>query len=124
MKTAQLNDLKSVSEVLYHREHNAIHVLLIEEGRLRTALMQLDQQASDARKDLQQGDAMQRIGADIVWQRWLTRSRRALNIELATVLAQKSNAMVRVRAAFGRKEAINQIMAAAQLEKARKSRRF
>ena len=46
---------------------------------------------------------MKRIGADVQWQAWLGKTRRALNTELAQVLALKGQKMRGLSVHLGRK---------------------
>ena len=49
------------------------------------------------------------VGADTLWQAWVSRKHRELNMQLAQVMAEKMNAMDGVRTAFGRQTAVEKL---------------
>lgn len=106
MKQDKLAQMSQVTEAVYLAEFRKVQSLLQEEARLRGALAQLKEQAATERKALATDMPMQTIGADLLWQAWLVRSRKQLNIELSQVLAKKSIVMDRIRLAFGRRNAV------------------
>ncbi|MDU9006584.1 hypothetical protein [Sedimentitalea todarodis] len=106
MKQDKLAQMSQVTEAVYLAEFRKVHALLQEEARLRGALAQLKEQADSERKALSMDMPMQTIGADLLWQAWLVRSQRQLNIELSQVLAKKATVMEGVRHAFGRRNAV------------------
>lgn len=106
MRPDKLAQMSQVTEAVYLAEFRKIQPLLQEESRLRGALARLKEQAETERKALATDMPMQTIGADLLWQAWLVRSRKQLNIELSQVLARKSIVMDRIRHAFGRRNAV------------------
>lgn len=106
MRKDKLDQMSRVTEAVYYAEYRKIQVLLQEESRLRKALARLQEQSEAERQTLATDMPMQSIGADLLWQGWLERSRKELNVELSQVLAKKSTAMDRVRRAFGRSNAV------------------
>lgn len=106
MKHDKLAQMSQVTEAVYLAEFRKVQPLLQEEIRLRGALARLKEQADSERKALATDMPMQTIGADLLWQAWLVRSRKQLNIELSQVLAKKSVVMERIRLAFGRRNAV------------------
>jgi hypothetical protein len=106
MKTEKLAQLAQVTEALYLREYEKIRPILAREAELRRDLTRLNGLAEEARRQEADAFAMRTVGADLLWQGWVTRTRRQLNIELATVMARKIEAMRRVRKAFGRRQAV------------------
>ncbi len=117
MKSGLLPELAKATHAMYLREHNKVKGILKEEAALRQRLAQLDEHERVARETGSTVGSMRAIGADILWQAWEERTRRALNMELARVMARKLVAMDRVRAAFGRKSAV------ANLSRAEKEKR-
>ncbi|MEX0317842.1 MAG: hypothetical protein AB3N21_07810 [Ruegeria sp.] len=122
MKPTTLSRIKQVTEALYLDEYDRMRPVLQEEARLRGQLARLDAQMAQARHDGEHTPGFKPLGADILWQGWESRTRRALNTDLARVQAQKLTAMDRLRAAFGRKEALARLTEAAGSEAARKRR--
>lgn len=103
MSGDRLDQLATVAEALYLREHRGIRSILEQEAMLRRQLAQLSDQDAQARRS--NDAAIQALGADVLWQQWLSRTRRRLNTDLALVMARKLSAMNGLRAAFGRQQA-------------------
>lgn len=116
MKQNKLNQMCQVTEAVYLNEFQKVEGILSEEARLRRDLAQLEAQSLQARQKLQDDVPMQTIGADVLWQAWLTRTQRQLNMELAQVMARKLSAMGRVRSAFGRQNAVQSMQETHQRE--------
>lgn len=105
----QLAALARVSEARYLAEYRAIRDLLAEEERLQGQIDRLARQALEIRENRTQPGAMQMLGVDILWERTLHRNRAQLNLQLARLRAQKADALEKVRAAFGRKMAVEDL---------------
>lgn len=99
----QLNDLammRTLVDVKYRQQQESFARLMVQENRLRSSLRQLDDYLSDSRNS---DDAPQKaIGADVVWQAWIGRKKRELNMQLAQVLAVKERHVAQVRKAYGK----------------------
>lgn len=54
---------------------------------------------------------MQHIGADVIWKAWLNRTRSALHLELAQVLAQKEMLRDGVRKDFAKVAVTEELVA-------------
>lgn len=109
MKQDRLRKLSQVTEALYQKEFAQVRDVLAQEARLRGALAKIREQSQSSTNnptDL----AMQSSGADLVWRAWADQKRRALNTELAQLLAQKSGIMGAARRAFGRNEAMKAVL--------------
>lgn len=119
-----LSDLAHLSDVLYQSERGKLQNLLEQESKLRSDLVRIDGMRQDSlalpTEDL---SGLRRIGADVQWQAWLGRKRAGLNRELALVLAQKDRMMTKLRRAYGRKLAADQMLLNA-VQKSRKARQF
>ena len=64
------------------------------------SLAQLDTHMAESRSS---EDTPQRaIGADVLWQSWIGRKKRELNIQLAQILAVKQRHIEQVRKAYGK----------------------
>jgi len=114
------DQLLRIARLRYLKDHHQVAAVLQEETRLRQALQNLDRQA---REQCETGAAMQLVGADIVWQSWLDRSRRTLNMELAQLLGRKETVLDRVRQSFGRQTAIQSMLARQKSENFRIAQR-
>lgn len=125
MKDKMLEQMKSVTEAQYLREHARIKPVLDAEAAVRGKLAQLDLQIKDARELSSNDLTMKTLGADLLWQAWHSRTRRQLNIELAQATAKKLMAMDRLRKSFGKKQAVETMAAdAAKQRKAQNAARF
>ncbi|MEP1767148.1 MAG: hypothetical protein ABJJ53_10995 [Sulfitobacter sp.] len=97
---SEIAKIQKLVDLKYHQQQESFSRLLAQENRLRGSLFQLDQQLSDSRNttDTQQ----QAIGADILWQAWIGRKKRDLNLQLAQVLSVKERHIEQVRSAYGK----------------------
>lgn len=99
-KLSDLAAMKKLVEVKYRQQQESFSRLIAQENGLRASLRQLDDQMLESRNNL---DAPQRaIGADVLWQAWIGRKKRELNMQLAQVLAVKERHIAQVRAAYGK----------------------
>lgn len=98
-----LNDLTMMRQLVdmkYQQQQESFARLLAQEGSLRTSLRQLDAHLTASRSS---DDTPQKaIGADVVWQAWIGRKKRELNLQLAQVLAVKERHVAQVRLAYGK----------------------
>lgn len=117
----QMQELVSITHSLYLKEQAAVQDILSEEAVLRAKLAQLDLQVRQARNENSGFEPMQAIGADVVWLSWVGRAKTQLNLQLAQVLARKSQVMGKVSLAFG-KSLIARQMAVAEEKKQRDKR--
>lgn len=126
MSQQKFEQMGKAADAVFMAEQGKIQSLLQEEARIRADLAKLQTQAEEARNRLIGDMPMQSVGADMVWQGWLARSRKQLNLELAGVLARKASAMDKVRIAFGRRTAIQTLSENAREErgKARRERQL
>lgn len=111
MKTVQdLRQLLAVCETQYNLHQQNFAKLIAREHRLHSELARLNQMRRDTRsRDLEQLH-MQSLGADVVWQGWLGRSKSHLNIDLARVLSEKAHYLAKVRLAYGKVLAVQQLL--------------
>lgn len=100
---SKLNDLamlQTLVEVKYRQQQESFARLMQQENRLRQALRQLDIHMAESRSS---DDTPQKaIGADVLWQSWIGRKKRELNMQLAQVLAVKERHVAQVRKAYGK----------------------
>jgi len=99
-KLSDLAVMRNLVEIKYRREQESFARLMIQENRLRAALKQLETQLRESRAS---GDTSQRaIGADVLWQAWVGRKMRDINMQLAQVLAVKERHIAQVQRAYGK----------------------
>lgn len=106
----QLEQLRIVAEAKYDLQRKEFEKVLLEEAALRlelNRLAQLDKPNSSGNGDLV---GVRVIGADVLWQGWLSRSNTTLNMKLARVLARKALEQDRVRVAFGKLVALSALV--------------
>lgn len=110
--------LCDVTQALYRAEVARMAQVLQEEKRLRAALARLDAQraANEALPDADLG-GLRQIGGDMIWQAWVGRKKAELQSELARVLARKGQMAGKLRRAFGKTEAIEELAATARAER-------
>lgn len=103
MTRAPLKDLVRLTAARKASEEARMRRLAGEEAEIRAELAALDGRHRRALA-LPAADMVdqRRIGADILWQGWIGRSRRRLQIRLAQVLAKKGAALRDLRLAHGR----------------------
>jgi hypothetical protein len=81
-------------------QNQAFLQLVAEENKIRSELQRVDAQ-NQAAEQSQTAD-MRSIGADVIWKAWVGRTKRALNIKLSQVLAQKEHHLRQVKRAYGK----------------------
>lgn len=97
---SDLTQIQRLSDIKYRQQQESFARLMMQENRLRSALKKLDTQLAESRAS---GDTPQRaIGADVLWQAWIGRKKRELNMQLAQVLAIKERHIAQVRKAYGK----------------------
>jgi hypothetical protein len=92
--------MQKLVEIKYQQQQQSFARLMTQENRLRLSLKQLDQQLADSRSN--NDTKQQAIGADILWQAWIGRKKRELNLKLAQILAVKERHVAQVREAYGK----------------------
>ena len=122
MKPERLAQLRNATELEFLAAQKKIQPILDEERRVRGQLARIRAQ-EEQNRSAAATHTIQSSGAEIAWRAWLSKSQRELNIELAQILARKLPALDNVRKAFGRKEAVAQVVQAAQKERKRAVRK-
>lgn len=111
MKSTHLQQLSKVADALFAKEQSKLAKLASREAGLREQIRKLAEHDQEARKSLaQSGAVMRHLGADLLWRKWQEDMLRKLNIELAQVMAQKLALAEQVRTAFGRQQAVLQMV--------------
>ena len=118
----ELEALLAITQVKYDQQQQSFQKLVSEENRLRTELMRLDGTARQAQNGHEGEAEMRAIGADIIWQGWVARTKTELNLKLAQVLALKLHHLAQVKNAYGKvlvvKELLGQACVSARDKKA------
>ena len=107
--THQLAQIAEVVNANYEREQRQFAKLVAKEKQLRIALNKLDNMHRSSDVPDANIARMQAIGADVIWLAWVGRSKTALNIQLAQVLAQKEHLQSAVRKAYGKVLVVHQM---------------
>ncbi len=108
-QTDDLNALAAITNARYAQQQQRFAKLLAEEERIRAELSRLDDMDRTARSANATAIPMRTIGADVIWQGWIGRSRTALNMALARVLAVKEHHLAEVRRAYGKVLVVQEI---------------
>ena len=99
----ELKELATIQELVnikYRQQQESFARLMAQEHRLRRSLVQLDEHLSASRSS---SDTQQKVvGADVLWQAWIGRKKRELNMQLAQILAVKERHVAQVRTAYGK----------------------
>ncbi|KIN65928.1 hypothetical protein Z945_975 [Sulfitobacter noctilucae] len=107
---AALEELLAVSQLRYDHQRQAFEKILGKESRLRVELARLDEMGRSTAQEAEAVDSMRAIGADLLWQGWLGRSRTKLNMQLARILAIKEFEQRKVKRAFGKVIALEEVI--------------
>lgn len=106
-----LKDLAQLTDALYQAELSKMHDINSREASLRQQLADLeDLRHSNAAIPPNDMHKVRQIGADVLWEGWVSRARADLNTQLAQVLAQKAHMTVALRHAFGKQNAAREML--------------
>lgn len=96
-------DLNTLTQMKYQKEQQVLQVFLKREEKLRDDLAELRRQEEDARSlGFDDASVSKALGSDVLWAKWISKARSALNYELAQVMVQKEAHLQRVRHAYGK----------------------
>lgn len=112
--------LKTLTDLKYQKSQEGLPKILARERKLRDEIDRLRIHAFQARALPADKPAMQNIGADVIWLKWVSQAIERLNIELAQVLAQKETLQAKQRKAFGQKTVAGFLQKEATREEASK----
>ena len=105
-KTKRADALGKVTQLRLQADQAKLAGLHAHETGLRQNLQDLIRQRRPLRVlDRADVDAATKAGADLRWQLWVDQRRRAINEELALLLAQKAECEVVLRKSFGQDQA-------------------
>jgi hypothetical protein len=120
---SDLHTLLTITQAKYDQQQQVFQKLVKEENHLRAELTRLDTAARQA-QTLPAGEyEMRAIGADVIWQGWVARTKIQLNLKLAQVLAKKVHDHAQTKQAHGRvlvvKEMLDQVQTKTAVRKTR-----
>ncbi|KPA20336.1 MAG: hypothetical protein ACU0BK_06485 [Shimia sp.] len=105
-----LQDLQTITQANYQKAQTSMQSVQLEESRLRALLAELTDKENTGRVMMASDSALQRTGADENWMRWIARSRRILNMQLANVLVRKETAFRELQAHFGKADVMEKLL--------------
>ncbi|MGJ8626845.1 MAG: hypothetical protein ACSHXB_07800 [Sulfitobacter sp.] len=105
-----LVELLSITKIKYDQQQQSFQRLVSEEARLRSELDRLDFSVLQAQAKPENNDKMRAIGAEIMWQSWVARSKTQINLKLAQVLALKLQHLAQVKKAYGKVLVIEELL--------------
>lgn len=113
-----LRDLAELTNAIYQAELQKMAALNAKETTLRRKIDDLETLRRENRS-LASGqlNVVRQIGADVLWQGWVSRTREGLNVELAQILAQKEHLKSALQRAFGKQLAAKDLLANAKSER-------
>ena len=118
----KLEGLLRLSEAVCQKEQANLAAISAEEAGLRRVLDDLEHARRHRARDLSEGpDAARLAGMDPPWEQWIDRRTTTLTQERARVRARKETARQAFGLAYGRKEAVGELLARAR--RARQARR-
>ncbi|MGJ8543977.1 MAG: hypothetical protein ACSHWZ_00950 [Sulfitobacter sp.] len=118
---AELEALQTVTQARYRQQQHLFQKLQNREAQLRGQLAQLDgqlRQSNQLSPDLGQ---LRAVGADLLWQAWVGRSKENLNLHLAQVLAQIEHQRSALRSAYGKTLVATELLAKAKNQRRKKA---
>lgn len=105
----RMENLVHLMEIQYQNTQQELQSVVTQEIAIRSKLDALKRHALSARNlNYEAEPEMRSMGADVVWERWLEKSRLQLNIELSQTLARKEAHLSLVRKSFGRLQVARQ----------------
>ncbi len=111
-KQDELRQLLIITQARYQIQQQIFQKIVTQENHLRGELRRLDELRHRSQTHAGDASEMRAIGADIIWQGWIGRSKSQLNLQLAKVMANKLHHLAQVRHAYGKvlvaKELVNQ----------------
>lgn len=100
MSDKKFIQLEQILALKFQKRQQIFSKISAEENRLRAQMMRLITQ--DQQAEAVNDNGIKAIGADVLWKAWVERSKTALNMELAQVLAQKERLLASVQRDYGK----------------------
>ncbi len=112
MKTADLETLAGLSRTIQDADAARMQRLRTEEAKIRAQLVALDTRFRSGRSmQIIESLPQRRLGADVLWQAWVSRNRQELQMQLARCLALQGAARRALRKSFGKRVALEGVAA-------------
>ena len=112
MTPAALEDLARLSRARQDADAAKLQTIRAEEVKIRAQLAALAARHRAAMTlSIQEKLSQQRLGADMLWQVWVGRRRRELQMHLARCLARKGGARRALQKSFGKRVALQEVQA-------------
>ncbi|MEM8981231.1 MAG: hypothetical protein AAGD04_17290 [Pseudomonadota bacterium] len=110
MTPFELERLSQLSQARQDADAAKLRSFHAEESRIRAQLAALNTTHKSAR-DLPTLETLplHRVGGDLLWQRWVGRRRRELQMQLARCLASKGTAQRHLQESFGKSSALHSL---------------
>ncbi|MEO0751715.1 MAG: hypothetical protein AAFY25_07920 [Pseudomonadota bacterium] len=116
MTPAALSELIRLSQAQQDADAAHLQIIHTEEKRLRAQLAALDCRHKTTQSlNLEETLPQRRLGVDMLWQVWVGRRRRDLQIQLAHCLARKGAAKRALQKSFGKRFALERVFEKEQL---------
>lgn len=110
MTPTALEDLVRLSQARQEADAAKLQKIRAEEQKIRAQLAALDDRNHMARSLPAQAALPQRsLGVDMLWQVWVGRRRRELQMQLARCLAHKGAARRALQKSFGKSAALGEV---------------
>jgi hypothetical protein len=117
----QLRHLEEITRITYQHAQAGFQQVVAQENRLRGEMRRIGVLDKETRSLSPQNNSMKAIGADVLWQGWIGRSKAQINLQLARVLAIKEHHLDAVRKSYGKLLVVQELLANQQAA-ARKAR--
>lgn len=119
MTPFELEQLLHVARARHEVAQAQLRPVVEEEQRIRKLLSDLAQDEKIGRLSLIRDSAFRSVRGDEAWNLWVGRNRRALNMQLASVLVRKEAVFKAAQETFGRADALESLVRNARLQKER-----
>lgn len=110
MTPKALGDLTALSRALQEADAAVLQSICADEKKIRAQLDALDISHRSAQAlPLQETISQRGLGVDMLWQVWVGRKRRDLQMQLARCLARKGTAKRKLQKSFGKRFALETV---------------
>ncbi|WP_417718783.1 hypothetical protein [Salipiger sp.] len=115
-----MKHLLTVTELLKDRALESYRKLLAEEAQLKAERDQIDAMREAARSEAANFGAGRMVGADVLWQGWLSRKRSELNQAIIMARVKQAHGVTAAQYAFARDKAARDVAESTQRETKRR----
>ena len=109
-----LKDLADLTDAVFRGRVAILQQLAAEEAKIRQTLSNLENARNTVSLESSVDAEMRALGADLLWQGWVTRQQMEQNIHLANLLVRKDAIRRELQASFGRAQVAGALLAAAE----------